>query len=469
MTSFLLISVTASASSLAQPAAIEKPESAESSWAIVGDGASSPTQPKAAALPPPLESPATAPTTATNSTISKGLRDAFDAALRHGETMSIQKELLIQAGESYNQALNSFAPTLSATAGYLHQKTPNASTAPSFLPDQRTSKISLSMPLFRGLRDFAALRQRKLHKEAQVFVLQTAARQLFYDVATAFYNLLALQSDEKNYQAEIEINRKRLSDLQTYLRIGRTRPTELLTLQANISSLEAQLEQIRGQLENAKDVLAFLANWDRSTMIVDDESEFSASSIEQYLEVLEQRADIRSALASAKAASENVPIARGGHLPSLDFVGDNYFQRPGQPDGGPNWSVQLVLSVPIFQGGIVNSQVRQAQSVAHQFELQLTQVRRLANEEVRTLHNSFTADQKQLGKLEQTVGWAKKNYLSQLADYKNGLVTNLEVLTATSTYQNAVRNMDRQLHKLNLDSVILQAAIGKRSEINLVE
>lgn len=447
----------------------------ESPWVNVDDLAPapvptptpSPAEPSApiGKTTPHLTPPAPLP---DRSAGSRNLRDAFAAAVKNGETMDIQRELLVQSGESYRQALDAFSPTVSAAWNYTHQQTPTSNAAPNFLNDQRTSKLTASMPLFRGLRDFAALRQRKYQREAQRFAMQAASKQLFVDVAAAFYNLLALQSDEKNYQVEIEINRKRLSDLQTFLRIGRTRPTDLLSLQANVSSLEAQLESIRGQLENAKDVLAYLTNWDRSTAIVDDEGVFSPDTIEKCLEAVEQRADVRAALTTAKATSENIPIARGGHYPSLDLLGDAFFQRPGQPDGGPDWDVQLALTIPIYQGGIVSSQVRQAQSVAHQYELQLSQARRSAGEEIRTLFNSYSADQKQVAKLESTVDWAKKNYLSQLGDYKNGLVTNLDVLTATSNFQSAVRTLDRQRLTLKLDGIKLQAAIAQRSELGSV-
>ena len=394
------------------------------------------------------------------------LREAFLASVQRSATIDIQKEMLTQSVEVRRQALGGFLPTITGAGNYTHQELPNSTGNPLFLADSRTAKVTGDLPLFRGFKDFATLRQSTLSRDAQALNLKNAAKQLFYDLSTAYYNVLVYQSDAKNYRDEIEVNRRRLSELRGFLRIGRSRPTELLTFQANISSLEAQLAVSLGQAESAKDVLAFFTGWDRETTIADDESCFDPPAIAKSLEALERRPDVQAALATAKASLEGVPIARAGHLPSLDLVGDNYFLRPGQPDG-PDWDVQLVLSIPIFQGGNVQSQIRQAQSVAHQYDLVLTQARRTAEQEIRTFHDAFAADRKQLEKLEETLGWSKKNFTAQQHDYRNGLVTNLDVLTSITAYQDAQRLLDRQRLLTQLDGVKLQAATAKRSEIDV--
>jgi outer membrane protein len=130
-----------------------------------------------------------------------------------------------------------------------------------------------------------------------------------------------------------------------------------------------------------------------------------------------------------------------------------------------NWDVQLAVSFPFFQGGLVSAQVREAQALSHQWSLQLSEVRRKAEQEVRTFYQALVMDQKQTQKLSALVEVSRKNYEVQSQVYQNGLVTNLDVLQALSTYRVAIRQLDQMKRTYALDSVKLQAAIGKREEI----
>lgn len=391
------------------------------------------------------------------------LKDAIDAALKRSESINIQKELATQAQEAKSQAVGAFMPTITGSGNWPHQNLPQSGVT---VDNQRTLKLMGDQPLFRGLRDFATLRQKKFLVEAQQYAFAAAAKQLFFDVATAYYNVIMLASDESNYRREIEVNQKRLGELRHFIKIGRSRDTELLSFQANIANLEAQAESTHGQLESAKETLAFLTGWDRNSKLNDTES-ITARDLNSYLEKIEQRPDVRSAVSTSQANLEGISAARAGHLPSLDLLGNYYFDRPFYGTTQPDWDVQLALTIPIFEGGIVQSQVRQAQSVAVQYELLASQARRAAEQEIRQLYDTFTAGGKQISKLELAVQWSKKNYEATLRDYRNGLVTNLDVLEAITTYQDSQRLLDRQRFLVKTDGVKLQAAAGERAEINI--
>lgn len=402
----------------------------------------------------------------------KSLKDAFASAVKRSESVGIQQELLTQAAEGRTQAEGGFYPTISGSAVFLHQQLPQPQNLQvNTVSDQRTSKISLNQSLFRGLKDLATLRQQGAKLEAQSYAVKNAARTLFSDLAVAYYNVLSLQSDEQNYQKALDVNRQRLGELKHFIQVGRSRQTEMLTFQSNISSLEAQLESTHGQLESAKDVLAYLTGWSRDTVLKDNEGEDHGSELDitQYLAKLEDRPDVKAAIADKKAAKEGVPIARSGHLPSLDLVANNYFDRPGYPQGAQDWDASLVVTVPLFQGGVVSSQVRQAESAAAQAELVLSQTKRLAEQEIRTLYDAYSSDLKQIKKLQETADWSKKSADAQLKDYRHGLVTNLDVLQALTTSQDSQRALDRQKLAAKADAAKLQAAAMMRSEVEQIE
>jgi outer membrane protein len=156
-------------------------------------------------------------------------------------------------------------------------------------------------------------------------------------------------------------------------------------------------------------------------------------------------------------AEENVTIARGGHLPTLSAAGDYYLQRPGFLSN-VNWDAQVILTIPIFQGGIVQSQVRQAASLRKQNELTLSKARRLAQQQLTSYYSIYEADLLQIQKQQLATELAKKNYQVELRDYRFGLVTNIEVLQVLTTWQEGQRLLDKNLFQAKIDYLTLRAA-----------
>ena len=79
----------------------------------------------------------------------------------------------------------------------------------------------------------------------------------------------------------------------------------------------------------------------------------------------------------------------------MDLIGNYYADRPDLHENG-DWDVAIVVTLPIFMGGIISSNVRTAQSQQRQSEIQLSQVQRMALEEVRSLYHNLKADLSQL-------------------------------------------------------------------------
>lgn len=389
------------------------------------------------------------------------LTDCYRSALKRSETFGIQEQLLIQASELETQARAALFPVLSANATFLRQHQPVSTVA----REQNTIKLTGTQPLFRGLREFAAIRQREALSGAQAAALSDAARLLFYDVVDAFYGVLTLQSDGVNYGNELEIARKRLSELEGFRRVGRSRASDVLSQKANIANLEAQLEAARAQLKIQRDVLAFLTGLDSSVPLRDDEKVPAASQLEGYLSGVAGRKDLLAASYAVRAADASVSVARGLHWPTADFVGNYYLERPASL---VKWDIALVLSLPLFQGGAVSSQVRQAVSVQEQVTLQESRARRLADQEVRRFYERVASGRVQLQKLTEYAELSRQNHEAIRRDYGNGLVTNLDVLQATTTWQVAQRTKARQAFALVGDYVKLQGAAGQRAEVNAV-
>jgi len=393
----------------------------------------------------------------------------YEAALKRSEVIGTHRELITQAEEQYRQARAARLPTLSGVASYTQQEQPPSSvpSTPSTLSSQSVARFTVTQPLFRGFREFAALRQTKALLGAQDDDYRRARVLLFEDVVQNFYTVLSFERDLDNYAQEIEQNLAREKDLRARVRIGKSRQSEVLNVEAAISSLRAQVEQLHAQLQAARENFAFLSGHNANTPLRDDQPAiYNIEPVNSYLADVDARPDIEASKQRYVAAKENVSVARGERLPSLDLNGNYYLERPGYYKD-INWDVQLLLTIPLYSGGSVNSKIREAVSQRTQAELALSETRRAAEQEIRSAYSAVVFDLAQRDALENSTSAADKSYQAQLRDYRLGLVTNLDVLQALTALQQNRRALDRIRLSTKLDFLKLQAVSGRRDSLNV--
>lgn len=389
------------------------------------------------------------------------LNDYFAHALTRSEVIATQDELIRQAEERYRQAGAALRPTVDGIASYtwLDKGARDTFTNPTRQPHAR---ITATQPLFRGFREFAAMRQTRALMDAQSADYHNARTQLFRDVTQNFYDVLALEQDLKNLDEQINQNVSREKELRDRVRIGRSRSGEMLTVQTTVSTLRAEVEQLRAQLSAAREAFAFLSGLAADTPLRDTENVSpSLESLDAYLARVPTRPDIRAAQQRLTAAKENVAVARGARQPSLDLNANRYLERRGSLEE-VDWDVQLALTVPLYAGGSLQSRVREAVSQSTQAELDLSRLQRQAEQEIRSAYQAVMFDRSQLEALEKATEAARKNYEAQRRDYRFGLVTNLDVLQALTTYQENLRALDRARYTAKMDYLRLETAAARR-------
>jgi len=387
------------------------------------------------------------------------LAEAFQESLKKTETLANQEEQVNQAEEKYRQALGNILPTVTGFASYQWQA---AAGGGAFSPTrQPLVKVSANQPLFRGLREFAALRQASLLSEASQFEKEVALQQLFNEVTQNFYWVLSLEQEILNIKSQISALEKRVLELKDRIKIGRSRVTESLTVRASLSTLKSQLLMTQGQVAVARETFQFLTGLSSQSPLKDIlEFREALPALETYLDSVNKRPDLKVHSLQLEAADKGVSIAWGAHLPSIDLNGNYYFKRFGFFDQIP-WDVGISLSLPILNGGIISSRVAEAKSKKMQSELALTKAKRAALQEVQSLYATLSADLEQLKALTEAKELNEANFKQQTREYRNGLVNNLEVLQALTAFEESKRSLDRARFQTKIDFLKLETASGK--------
>ncbi|NDG25941.1 MAG: TolC family protein [Proteobacteria bacterium] len=305
------------------------------------------------------------------------------------------------------------------------------------------------------------MKQTSLLSEASHQSQAVARRQLFNDVTQTFFTVLSLKQEILNLQSQMAAYERRIKELQQRIKIGRSRLTEVLTVQASLSSLKAQVYQTQGQLQIAKDTFSFITGMHDSFELSDSfPLPEKIGSLKEYQDLLLKRPEIKMRNLQLEAAEKGVSIAKGAHFPSVDVNGNYYFKRFGFFNDIP-WDVGVAITLPVLNGGILSSKVEEATSLKMQAELEFKKSQRAGLQEIQSLHAAFNADLEQLKELNTARELSERNFNQQNRDYRNGLVNNLEVLQALTAFEDSKRALDRAQFQTKIDFLKLEAAVGK--------
>lgn len=388
------------------------------------------------------------------------VQQIFEAAKQKNEDLAIQSENVTQSEERYKQTRGGVLPKVSGSLSYLWQDQTTAPTGNTNTAKyQPTHKLTASQALFRGFREFKGLSQAKHEIRNQEELRKQAEYELFKAVTAQAYNILALQKDHDFLSEQMKLYDERVKDLNRYVNLGRTRPSEVLTVRTNRSLLESQVEQASTQLVAARESLTAITGLPSDTPIEDspDPAVSALKPLDYYISRRDQRPDVRANEEALIATEKAVGVAKGSHLPSVDLNYNHYLERTGSLRE-VEWDAQLLVTVPIFEGGATQARVREVSSIENQARLLLTQAQREADTEIRAVHAAVASGFRQLGQLNETVSLARQSFERERRDYRNGLVTNLEVLSALQTVTEAQRSLNRIRYNLKLDFARLKAA-----------
>jgi outer membrane protein len=176
---------------------------------------------------------------------------------------------------------------------------------------------------------------------------------------------------------------------------------------------------------------------------------------------------------AVSAAEQTVKQRKAGHAPTVDAVaryqkGDNDalgFSNPnafGQSYKGDveQSSIGLQLNIPIYSGGLINSQVRQSYAQLDQTEQQRESLRRQIVENTRDLHRAVNTDVEQVQARKQSIISNQSAVEATEIGYQVGTRNIVDVLDAQRQLYTSVRDYNNTRYDYILDNLRLKQQAG---------
>lgn len=340
-------------------------------------------------------------------------------------------------------------------------------------PNVWTASISGTQPLYQGGRVGAALRIASEYREAAELGLREQLAEIELRVRDAYYRALLAQELERIATAAVV-------QADTFLAQQRMRQQAGIASDLDVLRADVEAENLRPQAIGARNA-ASLATLDLKRLIdlpldqpvrlttplaIPSAAELAAPQADAR-QLLARRAAVQAAERQVAIREQQVRIARGGYLPSVD-LSVNY-AKTAFPAGvfgftGEDWRTDFTASVgmrvPLFNGFRTRAEVQEAQVNLLSERLRLTQLREnveLQYEQALGEKQRAAAD---IAARRRTVEQAQRVYDLTVLRYEQGLATQLEVTDARLSALQASTNLAQALSAFYLADAGVARALG---------
>lgn len=390
------------------------------------------------------------------------LEEAYRVALQRNEQLAQNREAVAELIARIDELWSSVKPRVSLVGSEIVQDSPGdlGGFAASFAAQSRPqAAVNVHQPLFSGLREFLAVKSAHASKESAELSVRRAEQRLYQDVAAAYLQLAAVQKEIVVRQDIAVLTNDRIRELRSRERVGRSRRSEVLASESQLSQVESEIAAARGRERVAQFNLRFITGLD-TDLLPADVSVSTAPSLEDYLRRSLTRADVEAKRRDADAARYNIDIQRRQMWPTLAADANYYLKRPPGFLSDIKWDATLSASLPLYWGGAISAQTRQAEARERSARQALSLVERQADTEVRSSYGDLLSSLSILQALDKALSLARRNADAQSGDYRLGLVTNLEVLNALNTVQETRLRLDQARLNAYASLTRLEVAAG---------
>jgi len=314
---------------------------------------------------------------------------------------------------------------------------------------------------------------------------QTAQQDLMERVAQRYFDVLGAQDDLEAQQVALTSVTRQLEQAEARYKIGLIAVTDVEEARASHDSTAAAVIAAKRVLSSTLELLREIIG-DPFDSLARPLEPFAMANPDPISEdrwvdmALKQNLSLVSSRLGADIARENVSVARGGHGPTLDLVGsagklnsngtDTFVD--GSPAGGTTLdqnqkSIGLQLTFPIYSGGLVSSQVRQAVYQHRAAKERLERVARQTEHDARDAYLGVLSEISRVKALRRAVESNMTALRATESGYEAGTRTAVDVLQSRQQWVQAQTDYSRSRYAYMINVIKLQQAAGILSEQSL--
>ena len=388
--------------------------------------------------------------------------------------------LIQQATESVNVAearikeqQSSLYPIVNAEASYTRiGPIPSIVFGPELFELAPANNYDANISVYHTLYDFgkrdALVDLSRSYKKSAVDNVDYVKLNLAFQTVQTFYSVLLLQRSIAVKDTDIANLNKHLAFTKKRFETGSATDFDVLTTQVRISNAENQKLDLQNVLQKQIIMLKKLTGipYD-STANPSGSFSLNSNSINKdslLAAAIHERPEMNLALDSENSARMQQNVAGLGDMPNLNIMLSYGLKNGYMPNLDVlrgNWVAGVDVRVPIFDGFRTSANEEEADANLKVSQEHTAQVRKDIISEVQQAVEDLKTKVSKVSTTKIEVDYAEASIQRANAQYRNGAVTNLDVLDAEASLSQARLKYLQALYEAIISNYNLKKAVGE--------
>ena len=402
------------------------------------------------------------------------LNDAVQTALRYSPMVQSAGDQLSAAHARVGMSRAMTRPQLSATVfggtstmGDIIASPPNVMPSGLFtVPDKAnvSGQAGLMFPLYTGGRLSSAIRGSEALSAVASSDLASVKQNTSLETKTTYHRALLAKSTVDVYKDLVKEAQERVRIAEATYREGKIAKYDLLRNQTGLAEAEQQLANAERDEQIAYiDLKTVLGVSPSSSITLVDQLTYSATTgvPDKYMTLaMKNRPELTAAQEKIASAQASLDIVASTYKPQIYA---NAMEGVSSTSDGTNtgFTVGISVGLPILDGGLRRSAVREAESMLAMARRDRQQAVLRVQQDVNTVLIEIGAADRIVHLSEAAVTQAEEDYRVIRLRYESGKAVNVEVLDALASLVRARNNKLMALYEYNIAGDRLARAVGE--------
>ena len=412
--------------------------------------------------------------------VGETLEEFFSAAIDYSPRLRIAEESLNVVSARKRMATGNLLPQLNAATSVTENR--RSSIDPFFgfeslsVFDGERSFVRLSQTLFNW-QAFSTRKQASLTEDQAESEYYYELAFLLTDVAERYFNVLQAQDALDSIAAELEAVSNQLAQVESMFNLQLAQITDLYQAQANLASVEAQQLQLESELALAREALRAISGLEPGRLYtLRDEVEVPEieGSAQYWVNLAqENNQQIRALQYAERVADERISERMGAYFPQVSLLALRQKTNVGFDnvpiDQADITYLGLDVTIPIYSGGTLTAQVREARSQHRIAEHDLRRVELETREIVRSAYLQAVSGDTLIEAAESLVESTELSATAMRQGLELGTVTSVDVFIALRDRFRAERDLQRARYDQIKAMLVLRREAGTLAAEDLLE
>lgn len=375
--------------------------------------------------------------TAPSIAMAETLMDAVEAAYATNPTLVEQRFRQKSTNEAYVQTRGQYGPTISvsATATYDYEKREQRLGGRSFDANEGEVGVNVRQPVYTGGRLRGALAQARANVNLSQEQLRRVEGETVQRVIQVYGAVLRDEQRLEVAKENVAALREQLAERRARRNVRDATITDVAQADARLAAGEQQLASAEAQLAVSRGQYLQIVGREPGELQPLPELPGLPESVDEAFAIAEEEnANLAAARFNEEATRANVAAQRGNQRPQASITASAGRLGPISPYDSQTLrtqvQAQLTITQPIFQAGIIQSRIRQAQDQNSAAQAALDGERRQALQDVVVAWNQLRSARIAVIAGKRQVEAAQVTFAGMRLEEQNGLRTTTDVLNA---------------------------------------